>query len=322
MAVYTKVSDQDAEEFLQAYDLGALRELAPISQGVENSNYFLTTGQGRFVLTLYEKRVQEEDLPFFLALMEHLATKGIPAPLPVKNTAGQFLGRLCGRPAAITTFLTGSAPTRITADECAEVGHALARMHLAASDFGRKRENNLGLSGWEKLVAFTKGRADEIYYGLGKLLQKEIDYLAKHWPKNLPSGVVHTDLFPDNVFLENGKLCGVIDFYFACNDFFAYDLAVCLNAWCFETNHTSFNITKARALLKGYQEVRPLTKDEIAALPVLARGSALRFLLTRLYDWLNQQADALVRPKDPLDYLARLQFHRAVENVSAYGLDG
>jgi homoserine kinase type II len=319
MAVYTKISEQDASEFLQGYDLGTLEELTGIRSGVENTNYFLNTTKGRYVLTLYEKRVHAEDLPFFIGLMEHLAAKKLPCPEPQKTKAGKVLGHLADRHAVIISFLKGMALTRISPSDCAEVGRALASMHLAVADFPMHRANALSLSGWEKMVAFSHERANEIFIGLGPLLQKEITYLKANWPTDLPQGIIHADLFPDNVFFSGDKLCGLIDFYFACDDFFAYDLAVCLNAWCFE-RETAFNITKAMALINGYEEIRPLSKAEKDALPVLARGAALRFLLTRLHDWLHQVPDALVKPKDPLEYLSRLQFHQTVNGVSAYGL--
>lgn len=319
MAVYTKISEQDASDFLQAYDIGALQELTGIRQGVENTNYFLQTTQDRYVLTLYEKRVQPEDLPFFIGLMEHLAAKNLPCPEPQKMKSGKVLGHLADRPAIIISFLKGAALTRINPDDCAEVGRALAAMHKATADFVLHRANALSISGWEKMVAFSRDRSDEIFVGLGALLEKEITYLKANWPSDLPQGIIHADLFPDNVFFNGAKLCGLIDFYFACDDILAYDLAVCLNAWCFE-RETAFNITKAKALIGGYEEVRPLSPAEKEALPLLARGSALRFLLTRLHDWLHQVPDALVKPKDPLEYLTRLQFHQLVTNVSAYGL--
>jgi homoserine kinase type II len=318
MAVYTKISELDAADFLQGYDLGVFQGLTGIRKGVENTNYYLTTTQGRYVLTLYEKRVQADDLPFFIGLMEHLATKGLPAPMPQKAKTGQALGHLAGRPAVIVSLLGGQSLARINPADCAEVGRALAAMHLGVAGFPLHRANALSLTGWEKMVVFSQGRADEIFVGLGNILQKEVDYVRSYWPKDLPQGIIHGDLFPDNVLFNGPKLCGLIDFYFACDDFFAYDLAVCLNSWCFE-RETAFNITKAKALINGYSEIRPLSPMEKEALPVLSRGAALRFLLTRLHDWLHQVPDALVRPLDPLEYLGRLQFHQTVKDISGYG---
>jgi homoserine kinase type II len=287
---------------------------------VENTNYLIHTSTGSYILTLYEKRVAEADLPFFLGLMEHLAGKGIPCPTPVHGKDGKALRRLCGRPAAIITFLDGMWPRRIRTEHCAGVGKALARLHMAGQDFAISRPNALTVDSWRPLLAASAPRADEVQQGLAAVLEKELGFLEASWPADLPSGICHADLFPDNVFFVGDKLSGLIDFYFACNDFFAYDLAVCLNAWCFERDR-SFNITKARAMLSTYRQVRPFSDAELAALPLLARGCALRFLLTRLYDWLNTPAGALVKPKDPLEYLAILQFHQAVAGPGAYGLE-
>ena len=291
-----------------------------IAEGVENTNYLLGTDQGSFILTLYEKRVDPADLPFFLALMEHLAGKGIAAPTPIKGRDGNSLRRLGGRPAALFTFLDGMWPRRIKPDHCAAVGEAVARVHLAGADFAMRRPNALSVASWRPLFEATAGRAHEVAPGLAEELGAELDELEAGWPTDLPHGVIHADLFPDNVFFLGGRLSGLIDFYFACTDALVYDLAVCLNAWCFE-GHRTFNVTKARRMLTGYRRVRAITDDELAALPMLARGSAIRFLLTRLYDWLNTPADAMVTRKDPLEFLEKLRFHRTVKGPGDYGLD-
>lgn len=321
MAVYTDVSDDDLEQLLSRYDLGTLLSCKGIAEGVENSNFMLVTDRGPFILTLYEKRVDPQDLPFFLGLMEHLFGQGILCPQPVHARDGLLLQEVAGRPAALVTFLNGTWPRKPLVKHCAELGKALAQFHLAVGTFGLSRPNNLSLAGWEKLIQDTADRADEVQVGLAHELQVEIDFLRQNWPENLPAGVIHADLFPDNVFFIQDRLSGLIDFYFACHDFFAYDLAICLNAWCFEDKERQFNATKARALLQEYNRVRPLTTKELQVLPILARGSALRFLLTRLYDWLNQVAGAMVKPKDPLDYWFRLNFHRGVKGPGDYGLD-
>jgi homoserine kinase type II len=318
MAVYTEVADNDLEEFLKAYDLGAVLSFKGIAEGVENSNFLLRTDAGNFILTLYEKRVAAGDLPFFLGLMEHLAERGLRCPLPVKGRDGQALRKLAGRPAAIISFLEGMWVRRPQAHHCASVGRALARMHEAGRDFPSRRANALSLQGWRNLVELSRERADTVEKGLAGFIAMELAFLEGAWPRGLPDGVIHADLFPDNVFFLKEKLSGVIDFYFACNDLLAYDLAVCLNAWCFEPDRT-FNVTKGRALLQGYEEVRPLASAERDALPVLARGAALRFLLTRLYDWLTVPAGALVTPKDPLEYVRKLRFHQKVTSAADYG---
>ncbi len=320
MAVYTPVEQDDLLEFLDAYDLGEVIAFKGIAEGVENSNFFLETEHGRYILTLYEKRVDPADLPFFIGLMDHLAAVGLPCPIPVRGRDGEPLRRLNDRPAAIISFLKGMSPQRPHVTHCAELGRALARFHKAGADFAIKRPNSLSVQGWRRLLDATTGRADEVKPGLGEDLEAEYADLAAHWPHDLPQGVIHADLFPDNVFFIGDKLSGLIDFYFACNDAFVYDIAICLNAWCFERDN-SLNVTKARALLSAYESVRPLSLAERDTLPLLARGACLRFLLTRLYDWLNHPEGAMVTPKDPLEYWQRLRFHRGIAGASAYGLD-
>ena len=320
MAVYTEIGDDDLRAFIALYDIGDVLSCKGIAEGVENSNYLLTTERGNFILTLYEKRVAREDLPFFIALMDHLAHNEVACPTPVRAQDGEALRELCGRPAAVVTFLHGMWPRRIDPFHCAGLGAALARLHLAGASFAMTRPNNLGPTGWRRLYESCAARAGELQSGLADELEAELLFLEAAWPRQLPAGVIHADLFPDNVFFRDHELSGLIDFYFACTDFLAYDIAICLNAWCFEAD-LSFNVTKARQLVANYRKVRPLDAGEIQALPVLARGSALRFLLTRLYDWQNQTAGALVRPKDPIEFLKKLRFHRGVSGPAAYGID-
>ena len=319
MAVYTEVTDDDVAAFLQQYDLGEVVSMKGIAEGVENSNFLLSTTTGTYILTLYEKRVKRDDLPFFLGLMEHLAERGIRCPTPIHGRDGQALRELCGRPAAIVTFLQGMWPKRITVDHCRKLGRAIAQMHEAGRDFALHRPNDLSVGGWRPLLDACDGRADEVEPGLAEELRNELDVLEQAWPRDLPEGVIHADLFPDNVFFHKGEVSGFIDFYFACNDQLAYDLAVCLNAWCFEPSN-EFNATKARALLQSYQEVRRFSQAELQAIPTLARGAAMRFLLTRLFDWLNHPEGAYVAPKDPREYLRKLRFHREARGPGAYGL--
>jgi len=318
MAVYTEVSDAELGAFLSAFELGRVLSFKGIAEGVENSNFFLSTERGAYILTLYEKRVREEDLPFFLGLLEHLAAKGLPSSLPVRAHDGRMWRTLNGRPAALMTFLNGLSPRKPDAAQCAELGAALARLHLASADYTLTRANALSIDGWKTLVKQCEPKANGVRMGLATLIGSELRWLEQHWPKGLPEGVIHADLFPDNVFFSEGKLTGLIDFYFACNDAYAYDVAVCLNAWCFEGDG-SFNITKGRALLSSYRAVRPFTSAEVAALPVLARGAALRFLLTRLYDWINRDDTALVKVKVPLEYATKLRFHQSAADAQAYG---
>jgi homoserine kinase type II len=319
VAVYTDFSDEEFAGFMAGYDLGAVLSLKGIAEGVENSNYLLSTESGQFILTLYEKRVDAADLPFFLGLMEHLAARGINCPLPVKNRAGTALGRLAGRPAALVTFLSGMWVRRPRADHCAAVGKALAELHLAGEGFSLTRRNALSVAGWRPLFEMCDGRADKVAPRLGEEIARELDHLEACWPHRLPQGIIHADLFPDNVFFLDQILSGLIDFYFACTDTLMYDVAICLNAWCFETDH-SYNVTKGRALLTNYAKTRPLSDEEWDKLPLLARGAALRFLLTRLVDWLDVPPGALVRPKDPREYARKLRFHQKVKSVRDYGV--
>ena len=320
MAVYTDITETELSALLAEYGIGELRSYRGIAEGSENSNYMLHTSSGEFILTLYEKRVEREDLPFFLGLMQHLANKGISCPLPVQRRDGGLMSEIAGRPAAIITFIEGFWVRRPSAAHCREVGKALAKLHRAGADFGLSRENAMAIPGWKKLWNGARERADEVEPGLAGEVEADFAALEAGWPSGLPEGVIHADLFPDNVFFLGDRLSGLIDFYFACNDFYAYDLATCLNAWCFEKDF-SFNLTKGRALLAGYQSVRKLEPAEAQALPVLAHGSALRFLMTRLYDWLHVPDGAMIQKRDPKEYLRRVRFHRAIDSASEYGLD-
>ncbi|HEY0185189.1 MAG TPA: homoserine kinase [Rhodopila sp.] len=319
MAVYTEVTDEALTEFLSGYAIGTVVAFRGIAEGVENSNYSLRTTTGDFILTLYEKRVDPHDLPWFLGLMEHLAQRGVVCPQPVHGRDGAALRQLCGRHAAITTFLPGVWPRRVRLSHCGPVGSALGKLHLAGADYAPRRENALGPTSWMPLLDRCRGRADAVQPGLVRQLDEALATILAEWPAALPDGHIHADLFPDNVFFLDDTLSGVIDFYFAATDLLAYDIAVCLNAWCFEADF-SFNVTKGKALLAGYQSVRPLSAAEQAALPVLCQGAAARFLLTRLYDWLNTPPGALVTRKDPLEYLRRLRFHLSATDGGAYGL--
>ena len=319
MAVYTDVAAEELAEFLKGYDIGELLSYKGIAEGVENSNFSMHTTKGSYILTLYEKRVAEGDLPYFLSLMAHLAERGVSCPQPAKNRSGAVYSTLAGRPAAIINFLEGMWPRRPNAAHCTGVGEALAKMHLAGHDFPLFRANPLSVTGWEALFERAADRADGVQAGLRDFIADELDYLETCWPDDLPVGVIHADLFPDNVFFLGDKLSGLIDFPFSCNDILAYDVAICLNAWCFESDN-SFNVTKARALLNAYSRTRPLSAAEQNALPLLARGAALRFLLTRLVDFLNVPPGALVKPKDPLEYVRKLRFQQGVTAISDYGV--
>ncbi|MDG1691351.1 MAG: homoserine kinase [Alphaproteobacteria bacterium] len=323
MAVFTQVDKQQLAEFWTHYSLDEVRDFKGIQAGVQNTNYLVSTHPTNYILTLYEDTqngVDPKDLPFFLGLLEHLSAEGLACPSPIHRKDGALFGALNQRPAALVSFLNGRATVTPKPLHCRNAGAALAHMHLAGADFSMQRDNTQALQNWRQLFEACQTRADEVTPGLASLIDAELSRLEAHWPSDLPRGIIHADLFPDNVFFEKGEVSGLIDFYFACNDNLAYDLAIMLNAWCFEAD-VSFNITKARALLAGYQSVRPMSEAEIAALPILATGAAMRFLMSRLYDWLHQPEDALLVPKNPVDYLRRLRFHRHVKTAADYGLE-
>ncbi|MCI3134676.1 homoserine kinase [Phenylobacterium aquaticum] len=318
MAVYTDITDEELTTLLAGFDLGAPLAFKGIAEGVENSNFLLETEAGRYILTVYEKRVREDELPFFLDLMRWLADHDYPSAAPVPDRQGRMLQRVRGKPAVIVEFLTGLSVRRPTAAHCREAGEGLARLHLAAQGFPGKRANDLGQAAWAPLFARLGKEAEALKPGLAAVIQGDLDHLAAHWPKGLPEGIIHADFFPDNVFFQGPKFAAAFDFYFACVDALAYDIAVALNAWCFEPDG-SFNITSARAMLTGYERHRPLSAAERAALPILAHGAAMRFFLTRLNDWGATPAGALVRPKDPLEYERKLAVHREAPDLVLFG---
>ena len=319
MAVYTTISDDELAALLARYDLGTLLSFQGIAEGVENSNYLLRTDKANYILTLYEKRTNKEDLPFFMGLMEHLAKAGIICPAPIYDNEGQILQNVAGRPAALVSFLDGVSHNVPNAAQCKELGRVLAKMHLATASFDMSRQNALGPDGWQPLLSSIEPHDTQLPDNLKALAQEKLALILSDWPKELPVGVIHADLFPNNVMFIGDELTGVIDFYFACTDALAYDLSICLNSWCFE-HDGSFNVTKSAAMIEGYQSIRPLSKEEIAALPVLCRGSAMRFFLTRFFDWINTPADAFVKPHDPMEYWAKLRFHEKCSTASAYGI--
>lgn len=327
MAVYTQVSDEALAEFLSAYDLGAALSFKGIAEGVENSNYYLETEKGRFILTLFEKRVNAAELPFFIGLKQHLAGKGYPCPEPVMGRDGTALRMLEGRPAVIVTFLEGLSPRRPNVRQCRALGEGLAQMHLALADFAMVRENSLGPTAWTKLWAGRSSEADTLQPGLAATVEEAFARIrsARAFTGQLPRGTIHADLFPDNAFFLGDQFSGAIDFYFACTDALAYDLAVCLNAWAFDEGNATdasrleFNYSKGAALISGYQSVRPLNASEREALPALCLGAAMRFFLTRFVDWTSTPPGALVRPKNPLEYAARLAFHLRMDSAEGYG---
>lgn len=311
MAVYTAVSAEALETFLDRYDIGALVMFKGIAEGVENSNYLVETTAGRFFLTLYEKRVQEADLPYFLGLMTHLAGKGLPVPRPIADRDGQALQTLEGRPACLIEYLPGVSLTEPTPAHCRAAGAALGELHRAAADFTPVRENALTLPGWRRLLEACGDGLDAISAGLKGEVECELAGLEAAWPTELPRSTIHADLFPDNLLMRGTEVTGIIDFYFACTDIRAYDLAVMHSAWCFSADGKTHFSGRAAALQAGYDSTHGLTDAESAAFNLLARGACLRFLLTRAYDWINTPPGALVTRKDPLAYMRRLRHYRS-----------
>ncbi|MBV9511283.1 MAG: homoserine kinase [Caulobacteraceae bacterium] len=312
MAVYTDISDEDLDALLATYDIGQALVFKGIAEGVSNSNYLLETTAGRYILTVYEQRVNAAELPYFLGLMRWLAEHGFPSATPILDRLGEMLTRVRGKPCAIVGFMPGMSVRRPGAVHCRQLGAGLSWLHEAARGYPGHRVNDLGQAFWAGMFAPLKGEAESLKPGLAQVIDLDLAALEAAWPRELPSGVIHADLFPDNVFFRDGAFAAAIDFYFACNDLLAYDLAVCLNAWCFEPDG-GFNVTLARAMIAGYQSRRPLEAAERRALPVLAWGAAMRFFLTRLADWGATPEGALVKPHNPLEYERKLAVHRSAQ---------
>ena len=323
MAVYTKITDAEFSSALKLYNIGDFKLAKGIAEGVENTNYLLETTHNKYIATIYEKRVNVNELPFFLKLMQHFSQDKIPSPLPVYAINGDLLQDIQGKKFSIVSFLSGKSVKRISNNHCFELGKMLANMHNSSLSFEMSRENNMSLPMWQEMFSEIKSKTDSFKVGISKEIEKSLSYIADKWAiaekSNLPRGIIHADLFPDNVFFTDNKVTGVLDFYFACNDFFVHDVAITMNAWCFE-HGCEFNITKARNLLRGYNSVRKFTDDELKMLPVFASGAAMRFLLSRLYDLINRVEGAEVTPKDPTEYLKKLRFHMHIKSASEYGL--
>lgn len=313
MAVYTHVSAEMMARFLDDYDTGELISFKGIAEGVENSNFLVETRGGadghRFILTLYEKRVDPADLPFFMALLDHLAERGCRVPRAIADRQGVQIRELGGRPACLIEFLEGVSLSTPNPAQARAAGAALAELHIAVADFPGGRPNSMGLASWHDLAAKCAGQWHQIDPALEDIVTRELDYLTAHWPRDLPQSVIHADLFPDNVLMLGNEVSGLIDFYFSCRDARAYDLAVTHSAWCFSNDGTRFDAALSDALLAGYRSRLDLDACEGAVLPVLARGAALRFTLSRAYDWINTPADALVTRKDPMAFARRLLFY-------------
>ena len=320
MAVYTKLSENSLKEFFLKYNLGKLLSYKEIKEGIENTNYFIKTEKGKFILTLYEKRIEEKDLPFFIGLMRNLCDKNFPSPEPIINKNGNYISEVAGKKSAVVSFLDGESKKNLSPENCYDVGVYTAKLHLITKDLSGKRKNKLSVSSWRNIFNKVKNNCSKIHPNLPNIIETNLDIIEKNWPKNIPYGIIHADLFPDNIFFKNNKLSGIIDFYFSCNDFYAFEIAICLNALCFEgkNENLSFNVTKAKKFIDGYSKIRKLGEDEKKCLKILCQGAAIRFLLTRVFDYLNLIEGAIVKIKDPIEYLKRLEFHNNVKNYQDY----
>ena len=320
MAVYTKLSEDKLKNLFSKYDLGKLLDHKEIKEGIENTNYFIKTEKGKFILTLYEKRVDEKDLPFFIGLMKNLFNKNFPSPEPIINRNGNYISEVLNKKAAVVSFLNGDTKKILNPNDCYQVGVNAAKLHLITKGLKGKRENKLSVDSWRKIYNKVKKDCSKIHLNLPSVIEKNLDEIEKNWPKNIPAGIIHADLFPDNIFFKGNKLSGIIDYYFSCYDFYAFEIAICLNALCFEgkSENLSFNVTKAKKFIDGYSSIRKLTEDEKQSIKILCQGAAIRFLLTRVFDYLNLIEGAIVTIKDPIEYLKRLEFHNSVKNCEDY----
>jgi len=307
-------------KFFLKYNLGKLSNYKGIKEGIENTNYFIQTDKGKFILTVYEKRVEEKDLPFFMGLMKNLFDANFPSPEPIINKNGNYVTEISGKKAAVVSFLDGSAKKYLNPNDCHEVGIQAAKLHLITKNLTVKRENKLSVNSWRKIYKKVQKDCSRIHLNLTKTIEKNLDEIENNWPKNIPSGIIHADLFPDNIFFKDDKQKGIIDFYFSCYDFYVFEIAICLNALCFEgqKENLSFNVTKAKKFIDGYSSIKKLTEEEKKSLKILCQGAAMRFLLTRVFDYLNLTEGALVKIKDPIEYLKRLEFHNSVKDYKDY----
>ena len=317
MAVYTKLKHQEVRQFLEQYNINNFKDYKGITEGVENTNYLIKTSEQDYILTIYEKRVDENDLPFFIKLLSYLSENKFPCPKPIANKNNEKINRIKNKNAALVTFLNGQSKNKITSEECFEIGKITAQLHEITKKFDINRKNNLSIENWESIFEKTIKQKIDLDESIIKKTKNYLNFLKDKWPKNLPQGIIHADLFPDNIFFANNKVSGIIDFYFACNDFFAYEIAICINSLCFDNNST-FNMTKAKNLIDGYTSIRTLSEDEKKYLPILSMGAAMRFFLTRLYDFYHTDNKADVKIKDPFEYLKKIEFHSTIKNFNEY----
>ncbi len=320
MAVYTRISEIDLNDFFLKYNLGKVLNFKGIADGIENTNYFIKTQKGKFILTIYEKRIEEKDLPFFMGLMRNLFDSNFPTPEPIINKNGNYITEILNKKAAVVSFLEGSAQKKLSAENCFEVGLQTAKLHKITKNLTLKRENRLSIESWQKIYQKIKNDCTQIHPNLSEIIEENLKKIQLNWPKKLPAGIIHADLFPDNIFFKNGKISGIIDLYFSCYDFYSFEIAICLNALCFEgeKENLSFNVTKAKKFIEGYSKIRELLDEEKKSLKILCQGAAIRFLLTRVFDYLNLTEGAIVKIKDPIEYLKRLEFHDSVKDYEDY----
>ena len=320
MAVYTKLNKENVEEILSNYTIGRLEEFKGIEEGIENTNYFLLVDSKKYILTIYEKRVKEKDLPFFSDLMTGLNKENFKCPVPIKNKNNKTISGYRNKSLMIVSFLEGRAKNILSPVNCEALGQEVARMHLITKNFKIQRQNDLSIGSWRKIFDQVKDKCINIHKDLPKLIESNLTDVEKNWPKDLPRGIIHADLFNDNIFFKDDKFNGIIDFYFSCNDFYALEIAICFNALCFDgsKNNLSFNVTKAISFMNGYSQLRKLNDTEKESIKVLSQGSALRFLLTRVFDAINTVEGAVVKIKDPMEYLVRLEFHKNSKNFEDY----
>ena len=320
MAVYTKLNQSKVEEILSNYNLGKLDTFKGIEEGIENTNYFLSANKKKFILTIYEKRVQSEDLPFFSDLMSFLNKASFKCPAPILNNDNSTITNFDGKKLMIVSFLEGKSKSNLSPNNCKAIGIEIAKMHELTKNFKIKRQNNLSVNSWRNLFNSVKDQCSKLNEDLPKLIEENLLSVEKNWPKDLPKGIIHADLFNDNIFFNKDKFSGIIDFYFSCEDFFAFEIAICFNALCFDgiKENLSFNVTKAKNFIEGYSSVRKLSNIEKQSIKVLSQGAALRFLLTRVFDALNTVEGAIVKVKDPIEYLKRLEFHKNARNHEDY----
>ena len=317
MAVYTKLAHQEVEQFLEQYNINNFKDYKGITEGVENTNYFINTLEQDYILTIYEKRVDENDLPFFINLLSNLSENKFPCPKPIANKNNEKINKIKNKNAALVTFLNGQSKNKITSEECFEIGKITAQLHEITKKFNISRKNNLSIESWQNIFEKIVKQKIDLDENIIKKTKSYLNFLEDKWPKNLPQGIIHADLFPDNIFFTKNKVSGIIDFYFACNDFFAYEIAICINSICFDNNST-FNMTKAKNLIDGYSSVRTLSEDEKKYLPILSMGAAMRFFLTRLYDFYHTDNKADVKIKDPFEYFKKIEFHSTIKNFNEY----